>query len=745
MNNPNTAIKRLFEAADRAESGGTTGLTTGQDRTPQPQKGLPNKSSPQPTTPSKSVKPPKGKAGGPNTQSGHIKNPFADAPKDENAPKTFADTLKEIQQKFVGTISKEQEHQFARELAGIPESVAKGDEESYLLGHKLSQAKGLSADDIMAKHPDINLKRDVPITDIHGEKHVIPEGEALTPYELKGNKVLLQDGETYIVSKNQYQNIKGNAVSGEAKPFAPELKGTEETVYGMPSKADIDLLLSDEVGQGMTRAEAREYLMNDEELPGGRKPAKFEQYTLPGGKNYKEIVIKAPTFAQEMMDKYHTNEIAKWSKEDQALNKKDTGGFKSSHFPDDTNPLAHIRLNERTYKGKPVTFMEELQSDWNREGRDKGFADPNHKDLTELPQGYKVREGRSESRGTKEYRVIKPDGSIFGYSYAKKSNAIADAIAKLNVENKGTVPNHPLLKNWQTLAVKRGLQEAVNNGSEYFSWINGEQTSARYNLATYVENVKWKREPNAVTGRDKRITIIAKGGSEHTINIDKKGAVTETSGGSFADWKGKKLDEVLGKGLADSIMSKESGTLSGEGLKFGGEWANTLYDKQTWNNVKDILGLKDSDLLKMDMGLPVSESKEWHMGSDNSESARKRITESNLGKVYGAKVGDTIHQKGTGVGEMVITEILGDGKFKAVSKHQVDEAGGFKLWLKKVNGDIRVPHGEFRPTRAVEETYDVSKPKSVQQGIRLTPEIKAKIRGEAPTLKKPSGKTPFGK
>jgi len=69
--------------------------------------------------------------------------------------------------------------------------------------------KGLTADDIMQKHPDINLKRDVPVTDIYGKKSVIDAGEALTPYELKGNKVLLQDGETYIVSKNQYQNIKG--------------------------------------------------------------------------------------------------------------------------------------------------------------------------------------------------------------------------------------------------------------------------------------------------------------------------------------------------------------------------------------------------------------------------------------------------------------------------------------------------------------------------------------------------------
>jgi hypothetical protein len=84
----------------------------------------------------------------------------------------------------------------------------------------------------MKKYPNIQLKRDVPAKDIYGNKVEIPEGEKLTPYELKGNKILLQDGETYIVSKNQFQNIKGQSIGGEAKPFAPELKGTEEVIKG---------------------------------------------------------------------------------------------------------------------------------------------------------------------------------------------------------------------------------------------------------------------------------------------------------------------------------------------------------------------------------------------------------------------------------------------------------------------------------------------------------------------------------
>jgi len=96
----------------------------------------------------------------------------------------------------------------------------------------LRGTKGMTAEDITKKYPNIQLKRDVPAKDIHGNKVVIPEGEKLTPYELKGNKILLQDGQTYIVSKNQFQNIDSNSIGGAPHPFAPELKGLVETIKG---------------------------------------------------------------------------------------------------------------------------------------------------------------------------------------------------------------------------------------------------------------------------------------------------------------------------------------------------------------------------------------------------------------------------------------------------------------------------------------------------------------------------------
>ena len=108
----------------------------------------------------------------------------------------------------------------------------------------------MSAEDIMAKRPDIRLKNDVVVKDVHGEKSVIKEGEVLTPYEVKGNKVILQDGKTYLVSKNSFENIKGNSQTKESG-FNPKMSGLYETVKGKakpkyPKKSDVQFVSSSE-------------------------------------------------------------------------------------------------------------------------------------------------------------------------------------------------------------------------------------------------------------------------------------------------------------------------------------------------------------------------------------------------------------------------------------------------------------------------------------------------------------------
>jgi len=215
--------------------------------------------------------------------------------------------------------------------------------------------KWLWVEDIIKKNPDLWLKRDVPVTDIHWNKSVISKWEVLTPYELKGNKILLQDWETYIVSKSQYKNITQNSTVAEWKPFAPELEWTRETVKWVkwpdeiwsPKKEarlkelekmdkknpnwameDIEAWSYDEYttllnirdnssfqslealrqqAENIARRTQRNedwnkvhlYTARQETLEltttwGLKNPTKYGDYQLPWGENYKEILIQAP-------------------------------------------------------------------------------------------------------------------------------------------------------------------------------------------------------------------------------------------------------------------------------------------------------------------------------------------------------------------------------------------------------------------------------------------------------------------
>jgi len=80
---------------------------------------------------------------------------------------------------------------------------------------------------------------------------------------------------------------------------------------------------------------------------------------------------------------YTTPEAIAYARQDAMRNWKDSGGqipmsdasagnYTSSHF-DQSNILAHMRLNDRVIDGKPTLFVEEIQSDWHQAGRSKGY------------------------------------------------------------------------------------------------------------------------------------------------------------------------------------------------------------------------------------------------------------------------------------------------------------------------------------------------------------------------------------
>jgi len=367
--------------------------------------------------------------------------------------------------------------------------------------------------------------------------------------------------------------------------------------------------------------------------------------------------------------------------------------YTSPHWSD-PNVISHLRLNDRTYNGKKVSFMEELQSDWAR----------------------KVRAEQS------------PDTTF-------KADVSGHAIK---------TPQHPLLKNWQELTVKKGLKEAVDSDAEYFSWITGEQTSNRYNLSTQIDEVTWKPQ-----GKLKLVRLNPIDKPSMDILIDPRDGKIIPGGADITAWIGKPIDEVIGKGLADKIMGKESGNLSGEGLKFGGEWASNLYDKQVKDIVENLTGGKVENIdLKLGSGT-IPKDAFWKVLPTGGVS-KERVTPEDL------KVGLTISDYNRN--DYTITKLLGEKKFEAFNAYEFKmySENTFDLYKLQQKLNLLDSDGQFNISKAMKnptymEAYKESYPQTFktftlpeiknipQQAIRLTPEIKAKIKGESPITKTPSG------
>lgn len=634
-------------------------------------------------------------------------------------------------------------------------------EEDKELPQVLRGTKGMTADDIMQTYPNIQLKKDVPAKDIYGKKVEIPEGEKLTPYELKGNKILLQDGETYILTKNQFQNIRGNSVVAEGKPFAPELEGLEEVIKGAKNYAELskkdwealpdkvkkileesgDNVNSDAVGQIKKEGYVADVDMDGSLVSLSRitegEPTKFNQYTLPGGEDYKEILIKAPAapmsetvkeYIGEMKEKYNAKSRAEYYPKMTQLERdtlsdllqsdySDNPAFVSSHW-DDPNVLAHLRVNNREFEGGKVLFMEELQSDWARKGRDIGFDNwVKPKRLEDLlPEGWSI------SSNGDTFKVVDITGNVVPNKLGEgeadggsTSVAVGKAVGEKRLlgDYKPGVPYNSLLKNWQVLTIKRALLEAVNNKAEYFAWISGEQTSARYDLATQVESVKWGKSD---VGDDfKSVTIDPKNSSNKiALNFNNDTGIINFA---RSEWQGKKLDEVLGKGLADQIMGKENGELSGEGLKFGGEWAENLYDKQVKAIVEDITG---GEVTTIDLGLPVSSIETYDVVDMSQVPTRTKLTPNNV------KVGADLYDSKQVA--HVVTDIISEGKIKIIRKSNLSPNEAQGLF------DRTLTEEQLRLYDELKIEVDLSPETVKQQAIKLTPEIVAKIKGETPVI-----------
>jgi hypothetical protein len=319
-----------------------------------------------------------------------------------------------------------------------------------------------------------------------------------------------------------------------------------------------------------------------------KNDTKFSQYQLPGGTNYRELLLTLPepTDSAALPEGYTVvpapqgNRFAVRDARGQTIGYGDTREqavanagvsqarmkkndvFQSSHF-DEPNVLAHVRFNERTdAAGNKVLFLEEVQSDWHQKGRKRGYASdignsPIPENIKIKPEEVKVADSdKNESTGIRY--VVSKDGYEKGIFNTSND---AELFVRNNLMKIGSVPDAPFKKTWHELVMKRMLDWAVKNGFDKLAWTTGEQQAERYDLSKQVSEVV------AVKNNDGTINIVATGHGGDLIH--EKNLTLE------------KVSDVLGKDLADKIkdQTEPSKSYKGVDLKVGGEGMEGFYDK----------------------------------------------------------------------------------------------------------------------------------------------------------------------
>jgi hypothetical protein len=414
----------------------------------------------------------------------------------------------------------------------------------------------------------------------------------------------------------------GQRAQARGMPEAAERYFREAELYGVRAeKLDLE-------GQGMLA------------------PPKFETYVLPGGENYREILLTLPEDSSRIKNQLDALDAEakrlsdagdpRWrevsAQRGELLRQQSRGTYRSSHF-DQPNILAHMRVNDRVVDGKKTLFIEEIQSDWHQAGRKKGYQTQTRpvneiqKDLDAVVNELRSKPGVSYSPSEEDWARYPEITARFDALSAERTAAAS--------KSQYSVPDAPFKTSWHELTLKRAIQEASEKGYDQIAFTTGKTQAERYDLSQQIDEINVVGRTNAATGeRTKSVALDTTDGKSLRFGVNNQGIVDNVSDSSMSNFVGKGLDEVIGKDLAKKIMDGGSQTISGEGLKVGGEGMKGFYDNILPKSLDKLAKKFDAKVGKTEMdGVEV-----WQM--DITPKMRESVTTK----------GQPLFQVGTGAG-----------------------------------------------------------------------------------------------
>ena len=249
-----------------------------------------------------------------------------------------------------------------------------------------------------------------------------------------------------------------------------------------------------------------------------------EDYTLPGGSNYREILLTHPNPKAKFQGVPH-------------------------HFGGVPNILASVRAKDRKGpNGEKILHIEELQSDWHQKGRERGYIGQETPKINEEEHkralGLQQRDIRGEELTPEERNELE-----------EIRNRHISSIPAVRV------PDAPFKKNWHEMALKKMIHHAAENGYDSIAITPGAEQADRYGLAKHLGEVQYNHEFKRLAGFDKSGTPVI----------------------YHADVEPEQLPNYIGKEVATKLLAQpknnQEHSLKGVDLQVGGEGMKGFYDK----------------------------------------------------------------------------------------------------------------------------------------------------------------------
>lgn len=253
-------------------------------------------------------------------------------------------------------------------------------------------------------------------------------------------------------------------------------------VRGDPNKDDLgSAMRRDLMEYGARWPEIQYDLAGDGQRPRLERPdydTKFRNVAMIEGPMYREYQINLP---EERL-----------------------GRMQYGHWPRRENTMMHLRTTAREdAAGNPVFFIDEIQSDWHQQGRQRGYdtqermmeRDAIEGQLAPLAEQTQVLD--QQIQDAYEAAIDLPEGpekDRYWDQYMDLRNEkdeVRSAMMELErvKPTRTGIPEAPFRSSWFDMGTKFAIDEAIKRGDEYVAFPTGDYLKDAYEADLYVESM----------------------------------------------------------------------------------------------------------------------------------------------------------------------------------------------------------------------------------------------------------------